>query len=138
MVKKVTMTSRLLCAQKGKSLLMWTQITSIFHESRGIYGPVSIWRQRGKPDRLHSQTAKIQLLLGGGITPETDNIISCNFHTDRLYEKLLTDITEFMLPDGKVYLPAMIDCFDRRALGWTIGNHPNADVANRMLGAGNF
>lgn len=81
---------------------------------------------------------KYNFCWGGGITPETDNIISCNFHTDRLYEKLLTDITEFMLPDGKVYLPAMIDCFDRRALGWTIGNHPNADVANRMLGAGNF
>ena len=28
------------------------------------------------------------------------------------YEKLLTDITEFAIPNGKLYLSAMIDCFD--------------------------
>lgn len=69
----------------------------------------------------------------GEITPEVENIISRNFHADKPYEKLLTDITEFALPDGKLYLSAMVDCFDGMVVGWTIGSRPNADLVNTML-----
>ena len=69
----------------------------------------------------------------GEITPEVENVISRNFHADRPYEKLLTDITEFGLSTGKLYLSAMIDCFDGMVLGWTTGSHPNADLVNTML-----
>ena len=34
---------------------------------------------------------------------------------------------------GKVYLSAMIDCFDRMMVGWASGSHPNADLVNTML-----
>lgn len=69
----------------------------------------------------------------GEITPEVDNIISRNFHAKQPYEKFLTDMTEFVLPDGKLYLSAMIDCFDGMVIGWTIGSRPNADLVNPML-----
>ena len=46
------------------------------------------------------------------------------FHAERPYGKLLTDIIEFELLDGKIYLFAMIDCFAEMGLGWTIGAHP--------------
>ena len=69
----------------------------------------------------------------GEITPEVGNIISRNFHANQPYEKLLTDITEFGLPSGKMYLSAMIDCFDGMVVGWTIGSRPNADLVNTML-----
>lgn len=44
-------------------------------------------------------------------------MISRDFHAKQPYEKLLTDITEFTLPDGKLYLSAMIDCL----MGWLWG-----------------
>lgn len=69
----------------------------------------------------------------GEITPEVDNVIQRDFHADHPYEKLLTDITEFALPDGKLYLSAIIDCFDGMVVGWTIGKSPNAELANSML-----
>lgn len=69
----------------------------------------------------------------GEITPEVDNIISRDFHATQPYERLLTDITEFTLPDGKLYLSAMIDCFDGMVIGWTSGPRPNADLVNTML-----
>ena len=69
----------------------------------------------------------------GEITPEVDNIVSRDFHAKQPYEKLLTDITEFALPDGKLYLSAMIDCFDGMVVGWTIGSRPNAALVNSML-----
>ena len=50
-----------------------------------------------------------------------------------IVSKLLTDITEFALPNGKLYLSAMIDCFDGMVIGWTIGSRPNADLVNTML-----
>ena len=69
----------------------------------------------------------------GEITPEENNIVSRNFYAKQPYEKLLTNITEFTLPDGKLYLSAMIDCFDGMVIGWTIGPRPNADLVNTML-----
>ena len=46
------------------------------------------------------------------------------FYAERPYGKLLTDIIEFELLDGKIYLFAMIGCFAEMGLGWTIGAHP--------------
>lgn len=46
---------------------------------------------------------------------------------------ITTDITEFRIPSGKIYLSPMIDCFDGLPVSWTIGTSPNADLANTML-----
>lgn len=71
----------------------------------------------------------------GEVSPAVENIISRDFHADAPNEKWLTDITEFGLPAGKVYLSPVIDCFDGLAVSWTIGTSPNADLANTMLDA---
>ena len=47
----------------------------------------------------------------------------------------MTDITEFQIPAGKVYLSPMIDCFDGLVAGWTIGTRPDSDLVNTMLDA---
>jgi transposase InsO family protein len=47
----------------------------------------------------------------------------------------LTDITEFQIPAGKVYLSPMIDCFDGLVVSWTIGTRPDAVLVNTMLDA---
>ena len=126
------------------------QITSVFHENRGVYGYRRIHlalkrkgitlsekgiRHMMKEEGLAAlvpKRAKYSSYLGE-ISPEVDNIISRDFHAKQPYEKLLTDITEFALPDGKLYLSAMIDCFDGMVIGWTIGPRPNADLVNTML-----
>ena len=63
------------------------------------------------------------------------NLINRNFHAEKPNEKWLTDITEFRLPAGKVYLSPIIDCFDGMAVTWTIGTSPNARLVNSMLDA---
>ena len=47
--------------------------------------------------------------------------------------KWLTDITEFHIPAGKIYLSPIIDCFDELPVSWTIGIHPDAELVNTML-----
>lgn len=69
----------------------------------------------------------------GEITPAVENLLKRDFHADEPYKKLLTDITEFHIPAGKVYLSPMIDCFDGLPINWTIGTSPNAELANTML-----
>lgn len=69
----------------------------------------------------------------GEITPAVPNILDRDFHSDRPNEKWVTDITEFSIPAGKVYLSPMIDCFDGLPVSWTIGTSPNAEMVNTML-----
>lgn len=69
----------------------------------------------------------------GEITPAADNVINRNFRASKPNCKWLTDITEFSIPAGKVYLSPMIDCFDGMPVTWTIGTSPNAELVNTML-----
>ena len=71
----------------------------------------------------------------GEITPAVPNEIKRDFHADAPNQKWLTDITEFSIPAGKVYLSPIIDCFDGLPVAWTIGTSPNADLVNQMLDA---
>ena len=48
----------------------------------------------------------------GKISPASENLIDRDFQAATPNEKWLTDITEFQIPAGKVYLSPMIDCFD--------------------------
>lgn len=71
----------------------------------------------------------------GEISPAPDNLINRDFQATTPNEKWLTDITEFQIPAGKVYLSPMIDCFDGLVVSWTIGTRPDADLVNTMLDA---
>lgn len=69
----------------------------------------------------------------GEISPEVENIIKRDFHADKPNVKWLTDITEFRIPAGKIYLSPVIDCFDGLPVSWTIGTSPDAELVNTML-----
>ena len=69
----------------------------------------------------------------GEISPAVPNLVNRNFHADAPNMKWLTDITEFSIPAGKVYLSPIIDCFDGLVDAWSIGKLPSADLANSML-----
>jgi putative transposase len=71
----------------------------------------------------------------GEISPAPENLINRDFQASAPNEKWLTDITEFQLPAGKVYLSPMIDCFDGLVVSWTIGTRPDAELVNTMLDA---
>lgn len=69
----------------------------------------------------------------GEVTPPVENLLKRNFHAEKPNLKWLTDITEFQIPAGKVYLSPVIDCFDGMPVTWTIGASPSAELANTML-----
>ena len=85
---------------------------------------------------VHSVKRKKYSSYQGEISPAVENIIARDFHADQPNEKWLTDITEFHIPAGKVYLSPLIDCFDGMPVSWTIGTSPDAELVNTMLDEG--
>ena len=69
----------------------------------------------------------------GELSVAPENLINRDFHATKPNEKWLTDIMEFSIPAGKVYLSPVIDCFDGMPVSWKIGTSPNAELVNTML-----
>ena len=69
----------------------------------------------------------------GEISPAVENVVNRDFHAGAPKLKWLTDITEFQIPTGKVYLSPIIDCFDGMVVSWTMGTTPDAELVNAML-----
>lgn len=71
----------------------------------------------------------------GEISPAPENVVNRDFTAGAPNTKWLTDITEFQIPAGKIYLSPMIDCFDGLVVSWSIGTRPDAELVNTMLDA---
>lgn len=127
-------------------------ITEIFESNHRSYGyrriQGSLTRQQVfvsekvvqrlmKQESLHAARPKRRRYRSyiGEISPAPENIINRDFHAAAPNEKWLTDISEFQIPAGKVYLSPMIDCFDGMVVSWSIGTSPDAKLVNSMLDA---
>ena len=71
----------------------------------------------------------------GEISDAPENLVNRDFRAAAPNVLWLTDIAEFGLPDGKVYLLPILDCFDGGLPAWSIGTSPNAELANSSLEA---
>lgn len=101
----------------------------------GIYVSEKIVRRIMRAEKLTVPTKRMRKYSSykGEITPEVDNIINRNFHADEPNKKWLTNITEFAIPAGKVYLSPIIDCFDGMVVSWRISTTPDSVLVNSML-----
>lgn len=140
-----------LANDKYKELRM--QVRNIFEENDFRYGSLRIWtvlkrngtvvsekvvRRIMREERLQVRAVKKKKYSSykGEISPAVPNLLDRDFHADAPNEKWLTDITEFSIPAGKVYLSPLIDCYDGMVVSWTIGTSPNAEMVNSMLAQG--
>ena len=55
------------------------------------------------------------------------------FHADEPNELWITDVTEFRIPAGKVYLPPIAGCSDGMPLSWPVSTSPDAGMASPPL-----
>lgn len=137
-------------ARPDKYAVLRENIKHLFDENLGRYGYRRIWwllkrqgicisekviRRLMKTDNLTVYVPRKRKYSSyqGEISPEVPNLLERDFHADRPNEKWLTDITEFAIQDGKVFLSPVIDCFDGMPVAWTIGTSPSAALANSML-----
>ena len=126
------------------------RICEIFHEGRGCYGYRrihSVLRVEGvtvsekvacrimAEEDLHARRPKKRRYSSykGEISNAPENLVNRDFHADAPNILWLTDITEFSIPAGKVYLSPVIDCFDGKVVARTMSTSPNAGLVNTML-----
>ena len=79
------------------------------------------------------KSAKRYSSYKGEIGGAPANLVNRDFHAANPNELWVTDITEFRIPAGKVYLSPVINRHDGMPAAWTIGTSPNAALANGML-----
>jgi len=126
------------------------RITELFHENCGRYGYRRIHILLAREERRVSEKVVRRIMsesdlivVGkkkrrysshkGETHPAADNLINRDFHAEAPNVKWLTDISEFSIPAGKVYLSPIVDCFDGLVTSWSIGTSPNGELVNTML-----
>lgn len=137
-------------AREDKYALVRIEIKRIFKDSRSRYGyrrihaelkkigigiSEKIVRRLMKEEEMKVKSKKAGKYNSykGEITPAVPNRVERDFHSDGPYKLLLSDISEFSIPAGKVYLSPTMDCFDGLLVAWRISRRPNAELVNGML-----
>src|SRR5690554_5120030 len=140
-------------SQPDKYLALRTKIREIFIENRCCYGyrrihavlknkgitcSEKVIRRIMSEDQLniHGKKKRRYNSYLGEISPAVPNLLARDFHADKPNEKWVTDLTEFQIPAGKVYLSPILDCFDGLVVSWSIGTSPDAELVNSMLDEG--
>ncbi len=126
------------------------RITELFHKNKGRYGYRRIYALLKREGITVSEKVVRRIMHGnklvvktkkkkkynsyqGEISPSVPDKIKRNFHANKPNQKWLTDITEFAIPAGKIYLSPIVDCFDGILPYWTISTTPDAVLVNTML-----
>jgi len=127
-----------------------THVIRLFRSNNSCYGYRRIHRLLGQEGKRVSEKvvrtvmAEASLVVltrrrrkynsyQGEISIAPENLLERDFHADSPNCKWLTDITEFHIPAGKVYLSPVVDCFDGMLVSWTVATHPDAEMVNCML-----
>lgn len=78
-----------------------------------------------RPRQYHSYKGKIGVLA--------PNLLCRNFDTDGPYRKMGTDVTQFSIQYGKLYLSPIIDFQTREVLAYDLSTVANFNQIRRML-----
>ena len=127
------------------------EIQDIFNTNKGRYGyrRVTIaMRSRGYVIN-HKTVRKLMKSLGlkgkqrkndkyhsyrGTVGKVADNLLKRNFHADKPFEKIATDVTQFKVCDEKVYLSPVLDLYNNEIVSYSISRSPNLEQIRQMLG----
>ena len=98
---------------------------------RGIMGDEGLVARAARKKRRHGSRE-------GEIPEAPPNLLrneegKHRFGADKPNELWITDVTEFRIPAGKVYLSPIVDCFDGMPLSWSISTSPDAEMTNSSL-----
>lgn len=125
-------------------------IQVIYDEHKGNYGYRRIYlelRNRGfcvnhkKVQRLmkemglaaHIRRKRKYSSYKGEVGKKADNLIKRQFEASKPYEKCYTDVTEFTLAEGKLYLSPVLDGFNSEIIDFTLSRSPDLKQVQTML-----
>ena len=127
-------------------------ITEAFEGSHGRYGHRRIHQVLVRAGRRVAKKTVLMLMrtLGlicrvrrkrkyiayqGRVGVIAANLLDRDFTADAPNRKWVTDVTEFRVGDRKLYLPPIMDLFDRQIIAYSLGPSPTLELTNSALRA---
>lgn len=126
------------CNDTYGSKRMWEALILLRETTPGLIVPshptiARIMRENGliqkakrKPNGLTKADKEAQ---------KSDNLLKGDFKAGRPLEKTVTDITELPTADGKLYISAILDCFNNEILGLSMADNMRASLCVETLRA---
>ncbi|CAW97788.1 putative transposase [Streptococcus equi subsp. zooepidemicus] len=137
-------------AQEDKDMDLKELIQGIYDEHHGNYGYRRIHlelRNRGFIVN-HKKVQRLMTVMGlkarirrkrkyysykGEVGKKADNLIKRQFEGSKPYEKCYIDVTEFTLPEGKLYLSPVLDGYNSEIIDFTLSRSPDLKQVQTML-----
>ena len=111
---------RITIAMRNKGYVINHKTVQKLMKQLGLKG-----KQR-KNDKYHSYK--------GTVGKVADNLLKRDFHAEKPFEKITTDVTQFNVCDEKVYLSPVLDLFNNEVVSYSISTSPNLEQVREMLG----
>ena len=86
---------------------------------------LSLKGKQRKNDKYHSYK--------GTVGKVADNLLKRDFHAEKPFEKITTDVTQFNVCDEKIYLSPVLDLFNNEVVSYSISTSPNLEQVREML-----
>lgn len=135
--------------QRREELL--EKIRLVHQENRELYGSPRVHRALLIDGQMVSRNTVAKLMRSARIRakrrkrfvprttdsrhqkPVADNRLERDFGATAPDQKWLADITYVPTDEGWLYLAAVLDCFSRRIVGWSMADHLQTDLASDAL-----
>lgn len=137
-------------AQGDKDIELKELIQEIYDQHHGNYGYRRIHlelKNRGLVIN-HKKVQRLMTMMGlkarirrkrkyssyrGEVGKKAENLINRQFNASKPYEKCYTDVTEFALAEGKLYLSPVLDGYNSEIIDFTISRSPDLRQIQTML-----
>ena len=101
---------------------------------KGIHiSPRTVYRAMSEMGILHRRRTPRGITKATTEIQEQENLIKRDFKAERPLEKLLSDITEIQCYDGKLYVSAVLDCFNGEILSVAMDNNMKKELCIRTV-----
>ena len=97
------------------------------------YYTLADWRNNSKHPKKVSETLSEEELRIRNRELERENLIKRDFKAEKPLKKLLSDITEIQCYDGKLYVSAVLDCFNGEILSVAMDSNMKKELCIRTV-----
>ena len=101
---------------------------------KGIHiSPRTVYRAMSEMGILHRRRTPRGITKATTEIQEQENLIKRDFKAERPLEKLLSDITEIQCYDGKLYVSAVLDCFNGEIISVAMDSNMKKELCIRTV-----
>ena len=103
-------------------------------EQKGIHvSPRTVYRAMSEMNMLHRRRIPHGTTKATTEIQDRENLLKRDFKAEKPLQKLLSDITEIQCSDGKLYVSAVLDCFNGEILSVVMDNNMKKELCIRTV-----